>query len=135
MPLAVPEAKPPSPSASSHSLFERDDVLDARTGGTVSAVVVPGRACRERRGTAGQLGGGTELPGREEPLERDLPALVVAPLAPLRPALPLGDGGDQVLPELVPVENARLMERHGQAEEPALQRRGEDQLAVLSGRG
>src|SRR6476619_7489993 len=49
--------------------------------------------------------------------------------------LPPGDGGDQPFLEVVPDEDAVLVERDRDAEDPALPRLGEDELAVGPGWG
>src|SRR3954447_10138788 len=74
--------------------------------------------------------------GRQEPLDRGEPALVVAPVA-VRAAvlvLPLRDLGDQLLPEALPLEGVALREGDCNAERAALPGRLEDELAVRARR-
>src|SRR5438876_11024014 len=75
-------------------------------------------------------------PVLEQLLEGREPALIVAPsrVSPPIVALPIGDLGDQPLAELLPLEEARLVQRHGEAKEPRFPGRVEDQFAVLAGR-
>src|SRR6185437_567615 len=73
------------------------------------------------------------LPGQA--LESGEPAPVIAPLvAEIVAGLPRRDVGDQVLPEVLPVDTARIRQRDYETERLALPRRGEHQLAVVTRR-
>src|SRR5215469_4728897 len=100
------------------------------------AVVVTGRAGRQLGLPGPQVTGIDETFPAHHPLQRAQPALVVVPaLTRGMGGLPRGDLADQRLTEVLPVHAPGVVERERDAERPALPRRGEDQLAVVPGRG
>src|SRR5262249_44029152 len=105
-------------------------------GGLVmSFMVVAGGERREQLGPVGQRAGVDQALGAGRPLQRAEPALVVAPALSGRiGCLPVTDLADQRLAEVLPVDQSGLVERQRQPERPALPRRGEHQLAVVTRR-
>ena len=100
----------------------------------VVAVVVTGRAGRVGAGPLVHIGRSDYLELGDDGFKRFLPALVVPVLAHgIR--LPALHGGDEMVAEVVPGEQAALHQGHGHGEAPAFPRRVEDEFAVEPGRG
>src|SRR5262249_62147917 len=96
-------------------------------------MVVTGGAGRQQRGPVGQRAGVDQAIGAGRPLQRAQPAVVVTPALPGRMGrLPGPDFADQRLAEVLPVDQACLVEGQRQPERPALPRCGEHQLAVVA---
>lgn len=87
-----------------------------------SVIVVVCALVRDRVGLPRDLVNGDDAALDEQPLERVVPALVVAP------GVPDGPG-----PEFLPLDDAALAQRHREPERAALPRRVEDKLAVPAG--
>ena len=100
----------------------------------VVAVVVTGRAGRVGAGPLVHIGRSDYPELGDDGFKRFLPALVVPVLAHgIR--LPALHGGDEMVAEVVPGEQAAVHHGHGHGEAPAFPRRVEDEFAVEPGRG
>ena len=100
----------------------------------VVAVVVTGRAGRVGAGPLVHIGRSDYPELGDDGFKRFLPALVVPVLAHgIR--LPAVHGGDEMVAEFVPGEQAAVHQGHGHGEAPAFPRRVEDEFAVEPGRG